>query len=79
MSFFSTVTEANIYPSFVSIPVGQFMTCVTVSAMDDDIVEFNETTQIFPYLPNPNDAANGSILLTIIDNDGKTVIMTCVQ
>ena len=47
------------------------MTCVTISAIDDDVVEFNETAQIIPYLLNPNDVANGTILLTIIDNDGN--------
>ena len=74
--------EANITLSSISIPVGEFMSCVTISAIDDDVVEFNETAQIIPYLRNPNDVANGTILLTIIDNDGKTVIITiilCVQ
>ena len=47
------------------------MACVNISAYDNDVVENDRTGVIFVYPAFYPDTVNGSIYLTIIDNDGK--------
>ena len=63
---------ANIDPFYVNIPVGEFMACANISAVNDEVVEDDRTGLILVYPAYPLDTVNGSIYLTIIDDDGKT-------
>ena len=71
-SIFSTAIGAYIEPFYVSIPVGEFMACVNISASDNDYVENDRSGLIFVNPAFFPDTVNGPIYLTIIDDDGKT-------
>ena len=53
------------------IPVGMSQACFQLAAIDDTIVESEETFTLVIESANSNDIVAGNATVVIIDNDGK--------
>jgi len=72
---FTNIIEPQDFTGFttnIMFTAGQFRRSVNIPIADDDFVEFNEDILVFLEQPTPTDppiGANGSAIVTILDND----------
>ena len=63
--------DYNISANSAVIEVGRNMVCIRVQAVDDILIENQESITITANSNNTFDRVSGSTAVTIMDNDGK--------
>ena len=63
--------DYNISADSAVIEVGRNMVCIGVQAVDDILIENQESITITANSNNTFDRVSGSTAVTIMDNDGK--------
>ena len=65
------VGDFNVSDQQVVIPIEQTWACIEVGAIDDMIIESEESLTIIFTTQNSNDYVSGNTTVVISDNDGK--------
>ena len=72
--FIFPYTDASDYQLSANstvINVGEMMSCITVTAPDDELIEAEETLIVVSMPYNLRDTVDTNTTVTITDNDGK--------
>ena len=62
--------DMTLVNTSIAIPPGVSEACLQLAAVDDEIVEGDETFTLTVEATDPSDTVNGNVPITISDNDG---------
>ena len=79
MNLFADKSDINITNELVIIPIGVSQVCFEVFAIDDAILESEESFTLVVEAMNPNDVVDGNTTVVISDNDGKKATITYIN
>ena len=68
---FTDEGDYNISANSAVIEVGENMTCISVEAVDDRLIESQESITLTATPRNDLDSVSDSTVVTITDNDGE--------
>ena len=67
---FIDASDYQLSANSTVINVGEMMSCIPIIALDDDLIEADETLIVVSMPYNPRDTVDTNTTVTITDNDG---------